>query len=201
MGEELPDPAGDGGTLTAVGPGFSPASAGAQGGLDNPLGFDDELTEEDELVRQLACADSCVDMPLQAPQEMFCPKQAGLFRGSSEEVLTCSSSDEVELLRAANSHLHVEQHYPSCCQKHLELVAENKENPGDVPISAVCVAQAVCLQRAELAGAEDDCIPLFHNECCLSCTGSLPAAHKAGCSPAEANSMMAPTILESLPHA
>eukprot|EP00891_Asterochloris_glomerata_P003644 jgi/Astpho2/3644/fgenesh1_pg.00059_%23_6_t len=49
MGEELPDPAGDGGTLTAVGPGFSPASAGAQGGLDNPLGFDDELTEEDEL--------------------------------------------------------------------------------------------------------------------------------------------------------
>lgn len=53
MGEELPDPAGDGGTLTAVGPGFSPASAGAQGGLDNPLGFDDELTEEDELRMEL----------------------------------------------------------------------------------------------------------------------------------------------------
>ena len=59
MGEELPEPAGDGGTLTAVGPGFSPASAGGQGGLDNPLGFDDELTEEDELVRHLAFAELC----------------------------------------------------------------------------------------------------------------------------------------------
>ena len=59
MGEELPEPAGDGGTLTAVGPGFSPASAGAQGGLDNPLGFDDELTEEDELVKHPPFAELC----------------------------------------------------------------------------------------------------------------------------------------------
>ena len=68
MGEELLEPAGDGGTLTAVGPGFGPASAGAQGGLDNPLGFDDELTEEDELVRQLAFADKLCGCGIAGPE-------------------------------------------------------------------------------------------------------------------------------------
>ena len=179
MGEELPDPAGDGGTLTAVGPGFSPASAGAQGGLDNPLGFDDELTEEDELVRQLAFADKLCGVRHRRCSAL---SRLACLGGSSWECTICTSFDQGRVAASSALPLDNGQHCSSCCCKRFELAAERTGSTLRECPHQRCPSCTGCLPAAHRAeGCEEVCICTSHKQCCLSYT----VAHKAGCIPAD----------------